>query len=67
MGDGAPQILRPRGPAYYAPHDTAQTRANWAGNPVASSALADSDAACLCDARVERRLNIPDDPGPSQA
>ena len=65
MGGGAPQILRPRGPAYYAPHDTAQTHAHWAGNPAASSALADSCAARACDARVQRRLNPPDDPPPS--
>jgi hypothetical protein len=46
-------------------HDTAQIRAHWAGNPVATSALADSGAAPACDAHVQRRLNSPDDPPPS--
>ncbi len=65
MGDSAPQILRPRGPAYYAPHDTAQTRAHWAGNPVASRSLDRCDAARACDAHVQRRCNPPDDHPPS--
>ena len=49
----------------YSPtHDTAQTHAHWAGNPAASSALADSCAAHACDARAERRFNAPDDRPP---
>ena len=50
---------------YSLAHDTAQTRANWTGNPAASSAMADSCAARICDARVQRRLNAPDARPPS--
>ena len=61
LGDSPAQNLRRRGPEYSTPHDTTQTRANWTGNPAASSALADSRAAHACDARAQRRLNAPDD------
>ena len=50
---------------YSLAHDTAQTRANWTRNPAASSAMADSCAARICDARVQRRLNSPDARPPS--
>ena len=56
---------RGRNEGYSLAHDTAQTRANWAGNPAASSAMADSCAACICDARAKRCLNIPDARPPS--
>ncbi len=65
MGDSAPQILRPPERAYYPTHDTAQTHAHWAGNPVASRSLDRCDAARTCDARVQRQLNPPDDHPPS--
>jgi hypothetical protein len=65
MGDSASQNLRRPERAYSPPHDTAQTRANWAGNPVASRSLDRCDAARACDARAKRRLYSPDDPPPS--
>ncbi len=60
MGDRAPQNLRGAGPGYYPTHDTAQTRAHWAGNPVAYRSLDRCDAAHACDARAPRRRNASD-------
>ena len=58
------RIYRPPERAYNPTHDTAQTHAHWAGNPIASRSLDRCDAARLCDARASRRLNPPDDPPP---
>ncbi len=56
---------RGRSRGYYPTHDTAQTRANWTRNPVASRSLDRCDAARVCDAGALRRLNTPDARPPS--
>ena len=58
------QNLRRRGPGYYPTHDTRTNPRKRSTIPIASSALADSDAARFRRARAERRFNLPDESAP---